>query len=192
MEPHGSFALLFDPELESTPEAAAEAAPTATLPLTSWKLTIEGSTQTMASPISWETFPDWEHYSGMGSYTCEFTLEELPVRPVLSLSHLSAAARVLVNGAYAGEIWTHPLELDLTHKLRPGKNTLEIQVYSTLVNEMMVDGSYEACPDVLPQWPYYGTVINIQRKARLNCMREFTEQKQILPSGLWGPVLLKV
>lgn len=48
-----------------------------------------------------------------------------------------------------------------------------------------------ACPDVLPEWPYYGSVINTQRKARLNCMREFTEQKAVLPSGLWGRVCLR-
>lgn len=56
---------------------------------------------------------------------------------------------------------------------------------------MMTDGSYEACPDVLPEWPYYGAVINIQRKARLNCMREFTEQKNVLKSDLWGKVCLR-
>ena len=107
---------------------------------------------------------------------------------ILKLTGLSAAARVFLNGTFVGDIWTHPLELSLEAYLREGKNMLRIEVYSTLVNEMMVDGSYEKCPDILPEWPYYGTVINIHRKARLNCLREFTEQKEVLRSGLWDTV----
>ena len=104
---------------------------------------------------------------------------------------MSAAASVWLNGEKVGDIWTHPLELPLDGKLKKGTNRLRIVVYSTLVNEMRVDGSYEKCPDVLPEWPYYGNVINIQRKARLNCMREYTEQKTPLQSGLWGEVSLR-
>ena len=109
---------------------------------------------------------------------------------MLQLSNLSAAARVYLNGERIGDIWTHPYTLRLTN-LQPGSNTLRIEVASTLINEMMQYGGYEECPDELPEWPYYGNVINIQRKARLNCAREFNEQETVVPCGLWGDVFLR-
>ena len=108
----------------------------------------------------------------------------------LQLSGLSAAAHVVLNGQALGDIWIHPYTVQLRN-LRQGSNTLRIEVASTLINEMMQDGSYEQCPDELPEWPYYGNVINIQRKARLNCAREFNEQETVVPCGLWGDVKVR-
>lgn len=188
---HGTTVIVFSPELadapvcERIPERIYERA------LKKWTLTVDGKAYEMDEPASWETISGLEHFSGMGAYECTFEVKDGELDAVLVLNGLSAAARVWLGVEVVGDIWTHPLEISLAGKLREGRNTLRIEVYSTLVNEMMVDGSYEACPDVLPEWPYYGTVINIQRKARLNCMREYTEQKEVLKSGLWGPVVLR-
>ncbi|MBQ4592358.1 MAG: hypothetical protein IJB20_10025 [Clostridia bacterium] len=190
LEPHGTVIVVFSPELAGAPVTTVSPVCLNELPLTGWTFTADGKTFTMDEPESWETLPGLEHFSGMGVYECTFDAAEGELSSSLSICGLSAAARVYVNGEFAGDIWTHPLEVSLAGKLREGRNTVRIEVYSTLVNEMMTDGSYEALPDVLPEWPYYGTVINIQRKARLNCMREFTEQKEVLRSGLWGRVSL--
>ncbi len=191
MAAHGTVIVVFSDELENAPVITVNPACLNELPLTGWTLTIDGTSVSMDEPDSWESLNGWKHYCGMGAYECTFDVSEGETNSVLCLTGLSAAARVYVNGKPAGDIWTHPLELSLKGKLREGTNTVRIEVYSTLVNEMMTDGSYEALPDVLPEWPYYGTVINIQRKARLNCMREFTEQKNVLKSGLWGRVSLR-
>ncbi len=191
MEAHGTVIVVFSPELADAPLFPEQLVRTQERVLNGWLLTVDGKTFAMEDPCSWETIPGLEHFSGMGAYECTFEAGAEEQNAVLCLSGLSAAARVWVNGEPAGDIWTHPLELSLAGKLHEGSNSLRIEVYSTLVNEMMVDGSYEACPDVLPEWPYYGTVINTQRKARLNCMREYTEQKEVLASGLWGRTSLR-
>jgi hypothetical protein len=191
LEPHGTVVVFFSPELENAPVVTVNPACLNELPLTGWTFTADGRTFSMEEPTSWETLDGLKHFSGMGVYECAFDVGAGETNSVLCLSGLSAAARVYVNGGCAGDIWTHPLEIPLKGMLREGTNSVRIEVCSTLVNEMMTDGSYEALPDVLPEWPYYGTVINIQRKARLNCMREFTEQKEVLKSGLWGRVSLR-
>ena len=190
MAAHESVLVAFAPELEYAPVCEAPVEKNPCLTLTGWTLTVEGKAYPMEEPLSWETIPGLEHFSGMGSYECTFQADDTMQDATLRLSGISAAARVFLNGELVGDIWTHPLEVSLAGKLREGENTLCIDVYSTLVNEMMTDGSYEKCPDVLPEWPYYGAVINGHRRARLNCMREFREQKNVLQSGLWGSVAL--
>ena len=113
---------------------------------------------------------------------------------MLHLSGLSAAATVILNGEIVGDVWTCPLTVSLTGHLRAGENLLEIAVSSTLINEMMAtpnDGAHRPCPERLEHWPYYGTVINIQRKARLHNCREATEQRDPVPSGIWGDIWLE-
>lgn len=190
MNAHESLIIAFSPDLADAPVCAQPRAKTNAMDLTNWTLPLEGIVYPMEVPFSWESISGLEHYSGIGSYSCEFTAEPGMEEPVLRLGGLSAAARVWLNGELVGDIWTHPLEISLAGKLRTGKNRLRIDVYSTLINEMMTDGSYEECPDVLPEWPYYGAVINGHRKARMNCMREFAEQEEILQCGLWGRTML--
>lgn len=185
---HGTALLVFDPNLADAPVCPPQRTYENAQPLTGWTLEIGGTVHTMDTPASWETLPGLSHYSGMGAYCCRF--DSPAANALLCLTGLSAAARVYLNGECIGDIWTHPLEIPLRN-LKPVGNKLRIEVYSTLINEMMVDGSYEELPDELPEWPYYGNVINIQRKARLNCMREHTEQREPLTSGLWGEVLLR-
>lgn len=194
LEAHESAVVVFSPDLADAPTDQPPIAPTHTVALTDWTLTVEGMNYPMAGqPVSWETIPALRHFSGTGTYTCTFdaTAEMAESGAItLRLSHISAAVCVKLNGELVGDIWTHPLSVSLAGKLKAGRNTLCIEAYSTLINEMMTDGSYEPCPEQLSEWPYYGAVINIQRKARLNCMREFTEQKEPIPSGVWGEVLL--
>ena len=189
MHPHESIVVVFSQALLHAPVCIPAPASKNVQLLRGWKMTVNGISAETELPISWETVDGLAHFSGEGIYECTFSSETEAAK--LCLSHLSAAASVWLNGEKVGDIWTHPLELPLDGKLKKGTNRLRIVVYSTLVNEMRVDGSYEKCPDVLPEWPYYGNVINIQRKARLNCMREYTEQKRPLQSGLWGEVSLR-
>ena len=147
-------------------------------------------------PEAWERIPALRHFSGTATYTCRFTADaETANSPAaaLALSGLSAAARVRLNGETVGDIWTHPLTLSLAGRLRAGENLLEIEAASTLINEMMArpnGGAHTPVPERLDTWPYYGTVINVHRKARLNTVREATEQREPIPGGLWGEVNL--
>jgi len=194
LEAHESAVVVFSPDLADAPAVPLPIAPTHVVTLTDWTLTVEGTDYPMAGePVSWETIPPLRHFSGTGVYTCVFdATDEMAACDTitLQLSHISAAVCVKLNGELVGDIWTHPLSVSLAGKLRTGRNTLCIEAYSTLINEMMTDGSYEMCPEQLDEWPYYGSIINGHRRARLNCMREFTEQKEPIPSGIWGEVRL--
>lgn len=194
---HESAALVFAPDLADAPMVAPAVSAAHSIPLRGWTLTVEGREYPMAGdPAAWEQYPELRHFSGTGTYTCRFTADEAMANSptaTLRLTNLSAAARVRLNGETVGDIWTHPLTVSLAGHLRVGENLLEIEVASTLINEMMArpnGGAYTPCPERLDHWPYYGTVINVHRKARLNTVREATEQLAPIPSGVWGEVLV--
>ena len=133
--------------------------------LTNWTIRVEDNIVTTEQPVAWNEISGVEHYSGTGVYECTFDMDCDLSGAKLCLSGLSCGACVYLNGEHLGDIWTHPLEISCGNMIRRGENHLKIEVYSTLINEMMADGSYEPCPDVLGEWPYYGQIINIQRKA---------------------------
>lgn len=190
MNAHESVLIAFSPDLVDAPVCPQPETKTRALVLTGWTLTVGEIVYPMEVPISWESISGLEHYSGTGCYRCDFTATPEMQDAKISLHGLSAAARVWLNDEWVGDIWTHPLSISLGKHLKPGENHLRIEVYSTLINEMMTDGGYEKCPEVLPEWPYYGAVINNLRKTKLTCHREYTEQKEVLQSGLWGGTVL--
>ncbi len=189
MEAHESVLIVFSPQLPDG--VCIPDAPVLThhAVLDDWVLDIDGRQIPMETPTAWETLPGLAHFAGIGRYQTTFSVPTAGIPMRLELTGLSAAARVFVDGEVIGDLWTHPLTLALP-PLSAGEHTLCIEAASTLVNEMMVDGSYAVCKDVLDGWPYYGAIINSHRRARLNCMREFREQKAPVPSGVWGEVRL--
>ncbi|MBQ7378392.1 MAG: hypothetical protein IJW70_01780 [Clostridia bacterium] len=188
---HESIVLVFAPDLIGAPICPEICAYTQQKALENWTLTLEGKVLYSEQPFTWDTVPEFTHYSGTGVYECTFDMASTVTHAKLCLSELFCAARVYLNQVCIGDIWTHPLELECTDQIRKGPNHLRIEVCSTLINEMMTDGSYDACPEVLDEWPYFGAVINAHRKARLNCMREFLEQPAVLPCGLRENVIIK-
>lgn len=189
MEAHESVLIVFSPQLTDTVCIPNVPVFTHRTVLENWTLDIDGKQIPMETPTAWETLPGLAHFAGIGCYQTTFSVPTAGISMRLELSGLSAVARILVDGEVIGDLWTHPLTLALP-PLSAGEHTLCIEAASTLVNEMMVDGSYAVCPDVLDGWPYYGAIINSHRRARLNCMREYREQKSPVPSGIWGDVTL--
>jgi hypothetical protein len=55
---------------------------------------------------------------------------------MLELAGVNAVATVRLNGAEAGVIWALPFQVDLTALLRPGRNTLEIEVTNLPANRI--------------------------------------------------------
>ena len=194
---HESCFVVFSPDFGAArpdESRADEAAPTSGRVLTGWTLSVpeRGASFEMEQPVSWETLPGLADFSGEGVYRCAFALARRPGRALVRLERLSCACAAYVNGEHAGDIWTHPLALDISKHLRAGENILELRAASTLVNEMRAgDPEHPRFDLSLDHWPYYGKVINDHLKARMNTRREHEEQKEPLQSGVWGRVTLE-
>lgn len=89
----------------------------------------------------------------------------------LDLGKLTAMAKININGVYAGGVWTEPYRVNVTKKLHPGENKLEITVVNTWKNRLI--GDYR-----LPEKDRL-----VQSKSN-----EWNAQTPLQPSGLLGPV----
>jgi hypothetical protein len=192
LHPYESVAVVFSTDLSDAPICAVPPVKQHKRALEGWSLSIEGNTIELPALVTWENIKGFESYSGEGVYECNFTDSDGKMKDAtLCFEELFCAARVFLNGELIGDVWTNPTEIHLKGLVKRGVNVLRISVYSTLINEMLKQDTYETYPDVLPEWPYYGTVINRQRAARLNCALERREQLTPLPSGIRGEVSLR-
>jgi hypothetical protein len=114
-------------------------------PEVAWNFTqdADGWTRTLPPPAPPETIPlgDWceqglAAFSGIGHYSCDVDLGELPpgARAVLDLGRVAASAEVFVNDSSAGIVLFEPYRLDITRLARPGRNVLRVAVANTLSN----------------------------------------------------------
>ena len=127
---------------------------------------------------SWTNDPEdgVKYFSGTASYQKQF---DLPAdwlkggdRVFLDLGLVRNVAQVTLNDQALGILWTAPWQLDVTDILRPGTNTLVVEVTNLWANRMMGDANLppekRICHSSLP--PVKG---------------------QPLESGLLGPVRLR-
>jgi len=118
------------------------------------------------------------HFSGTATYSSEFQIaEKLPehAKVVLDLGEVRETARVTVNGKEMGVAWKRPFLVDITAAAVPGKNTLKVQVTNLWPNRVIGDQS-------LPVG---------QRFTHTN-ITKFKADSPLIPSGLLGPVSVKV
>jgi len=98
------------------------------------------------SLTSWTDRPeeDIRNYSGTAIYHKTFTIgsQDLPhgsQHIFIDLGQVMVMAKVKVNGAYLGGVWTPPYRLDITRAVHRGTNTLEIEVVNNWVNRLIGD-----------------------------------------------------
>ena len=82
-------------------------------------------------------------------------------------------ARVSVNGLDCGVAWTAPWRVDISRAVKPGRNTLEIQVANLWPNRMIGDLVEKRVPPIAK-----------------TTFHPFKATDPLLPSGLLGPVTL--
>ena len=122
--------------------------------------------------------PETKAFSGIGKYSVTFDFQ--PGAGVdewlLDLGELHETARVRINGQDAGTVWCGQT-LRVGPLLRPGKNTLEVDVANLMANRIAdMDRRGE-------KWRNY-FFVNIDYKS-------FDASKwPVRPSGLAGPVRL--
>ncbi|MBT8044323.1 MAG: hypothetical protein KJO79_05175, partial [Verrucomicrobiae bacterium] len=121
-----------------------------------------------------------KYFSGTATYHKEFKLSEEQVSAatplLLDLGVVKEVAKVRVNGKEAGILWKQPYRIDVSQWVKPGLNTLEIEVTNTWNNRLV--GDQNSAPE--------------DRITRTNMSVKFKPKSPLLPSGLLGPVSLRV
>ena len=128
--------------------------------------------------ISWSDSADGgvRYFSGSGTYTRSIQASAAWFQPGaklrLDLGDVKNLASVTVNGKRLGIVWHAPYRVDVTAVLKPGANTLSIQVTNAWVNRLIGDQQPGATKYTFADIaPYKAT-------------------SPLLPSGLLGPVVI--
>ncbi|MBZ4191957.1 glycosyl hydrolase [Niabella beijingensis] len=80
-------------------------------------------------------------FSGTAVYTTTFRLDQVApdMQYSIDLGEVGMIASVAVNGQSLRTLWAAPYKLDITKAIRPGDNTLKIEVTSTWFNRLVYD-----------------------------------------------------
>ena len=182
--------------------AASAAMPAALDISTGWRVRVgeDGAPETWDALRSWTDDERTRYFSGVATYEKQVDVpasmlkagramlldfgapRPLPVGgPTARVqAWLDAPVReavvVTVNGARAGSVWCPPYALDVTAWLRPGANTIRLDVANLAINHM----AGHALPDYKLLNLRYGTRFEPQDM----------DQVQPVPSGLFGPIRL--
>jgi hypothetical protein len=154
----------------------------------SWRLTWKDyqglpHEKTVTRLDSWPEIEELGLFSGLVRYETRFRLEhkELQRRWVLDAGRVHESAEVYVNGRLVGGVWTTPFVLELTEFLKPGENTLSLEV-ANLAQNRIVDLQRRQVP-----WKRWRLEEN---DFAGYCGPLRLDHLQPLPSGLLGPVRL--
>jgi len=119
------------------------------------------------------------HYSGKAKYRKTFELPadlrnpQPATRLVIDLGEVHDLATVRVNGKELGTLWLAPWRVDVTEAVKPGQNTLEVEVVNVWNNRLAGDAA-------LPE---------SQRRTFI-AVPTVNKDAPLLPAGLVGPVTL--
>jgi len=137
--------------------------------------------------VEFDALVDWTRrpesgirfYSGAATYTRTFDLSGRKQRGAgrvfLDLGDVREMAEVKLNGKPLGVLWTPPFRVEVTDRLQPTGNVLEVTVVNFWPNRIIGDQSLPAQ----------------QRFTKTN-IRAFRRDSDLMPSGLLGPVRLLV
>ena len=107
-------------------------------------------------------------------YGYAFTAPEGRGELVLSLGKVCHWATVRVNGKEAARLWCEPYNCDITEFTRGGKNEIEVEVTSTIYNQLVLDAAKPEAERTT--WTLCGPKADAP----------------LADAGLYGPVTLKV
>ncbi len=168
--------VLVDDEDGRLPERAP--APVAELRMAgAWELTLPGraAIRLEGGPVPWTELGE-EGFAGVGAYAGSVEVEDAFLRDrriLATLGDVGDIARVLVNGVDCGITWTDPFEADITGALRPGPNTVVVEVANAWMNRLIHEARH-------PTGEIFAPVADV-----------YEPQAEICPSGLSGPVVLR-
>jgi hypothetical protein len=88
---------------------------------------------------SWTTQGgEWERFGGTARYETEFTLPANAQAQdwLLDLGEILESAKVIVNGNDAGVVWSLPMQRKIGALLKPGKNTVALEITNLAANRI--------------------------------------------------------
>lgn len=120
--------------------------------------------------------PEGKAFSGTATYTTTFEINEIDPDAdyILDLGDVDMAAAVAVNGEKSTKVWAAPYRVDITDKIKVGKNTLSVEVTSTWFNRLVYDAGQPE--DKRKTWTVAGPEKDVPLRK----------------TGLFGPVALHV
>ena len=148
------------------------------------------------------TRDDIKHFSGTAAYR---TMLNVPTgwqgegqRVYLDLGRVEIAAEIILNGNNVGILWKPPFVIDVTDQLVEGSNQLEVRVTNLWSNRLIGD---EALKDTsgyargleakMPEWYVNNEPMPNGPRSTFTTFNFYRKDKELLPSGLLGPVQLK-
>ncbi len=143
-----------------------------------------------------------KYFSGTAEYSTEFTApaEMLAghIRQFLDLGNAAVMARAILNGHKLDLLWKPPWRLDVTGVLKPGLNTLSVEVTNLWINRMIGDQflpeDSERNPDgTLKQWPNWLLEGKKSPTGRISftTWQLWHKNDPLVASGLLGPVIIR-
>ncbi len=154
--------------------------------------------------IPWNEHPDpgIRHFSGTATNTVRFELPEdflTNSREIwLDLGEVEVIAEVRLNGKNLGILWHPPFRVEVGKALRPGANTLEVDVTNLWVNRLIGDEQHpddcEWTEKALTRWPDWLTSSKPRpqpARVTFTTWKHWNAADPLLPSGLIGPVTLR-
>ncbi|MBD3628589.1 glycosyl hydrolase [Cyclobacterium sp.] len=129
-----------------------------------------------------------KYFSGTARYEKQFVQPLYPnhhagARTYLDLGDLSHVAEVWLNDEHLGITWAKPYRFDVTDLLRPGINSLRIEVANTWSNRIT--------GDAITGEKFTQTHIEETNIKGISHIRVPWEEVPLIPSGLFGPVTLR-
>ncbi|MBI2422093.1 MAG: glycoside hydrolase [Candidatus Hydrogenedentes bacterium] len=141
--------------------------------------------QSLTELASWAAAPDpaAQAFAGTGRYTIQFNLPNPAAADewILDLGVVCESARVRINGEEAGTLVALPMKLRVGACLRPGGNTLEIEVTNLSANRMRAHVREHGPLDTMHEI----NIVNVDYKPFV------PESWPLAGSGLLGPVRLQ-
>ncbi len=153
---------------------------------------------------SWSDHPSpgVKYFSGTATYTNSLTVPRSMAGPgrvvLLDLGRVKNFARVMVNGTDLGTLWKEPFVLDVSRTVRPGLNSVKIQVTNLWPNRLI--GDEQLASDVewngsqLQGWPAWLADLSTRPKTgrvAFTTWRFYRKDSPLLESGLLGPVAFR-
>lgn len=149
-----------------------------------WKVNFHNKTIGPEESVEFKNLSDWslhendkiKYYSGTATYTSTFNYKkEGETNDIfVDLGSVGVMASVKVNGEDLGTTWIAPYKLNVTHSIKEGENTIEVEVVNVWRNRITGDKNLQ----------------EVSRTTWLN-VDDITPNEELIPSGLLGPVTIQ-